>query len=149
MFIPPAIFFLFTTTKNIGVSLLFRIIYSGRLLAIVPTGSTLCWSNGSLWGLIPSYPFTGLPRGVSAPTLPLSEELLSVRTFHLCKVWSREARLRPHRVTLYPCLCHIAVPTWWGVGGWGSPAYCCFTGTVRCRGRHSEDHRNQTFSEEN
>lgn len=33
----------------------------------------LCWSSGSLWGLVPSRPLTGLPIGVSTPTLPLPE----------------------------------------------------------------------------
>ena len=33
----------------------------------------LRWSSGSLWGLVPSRPLTGLPIGVSTPTLPLPE----------------------------------------------------------------------------
>lgn len=104
----------FMTTKNTGVSLLFRILYSGRLLAA--TGCPTVRKQRVFMSLAPSHPSAGLPIGVSALTLPhyLSQEVSLSASTLFC------ARRDPERLGPGHILSPSLFLLWWGWGAGGA-----------------------------
>ena len=150
MFIPPAIFSLFMTTENTGVSLLFRIIYSGRLLAVAPTGSPTALKQWVFMrtGSFPPFDWSAHrcvnshPASARKRIFQLDHSTCARCDLERLDPGHTDSRSIPASVILW-CL-HDGE-----LGAWGNPAYSCFTTTVLHSGGHSEGHKDQTFSEEN
>lgn len=130
MFIPPATFSLLMTTKSTGVSLLFKIINSGRLLAVALMRSPTVLKQWVFvrFGFFPLFDWSA-HRCVHS-------YLASPRKYIFQPGYSTCARYDPER----PGPGHTGSPSipasiisWYlfngGLGGWRSPEYYCFTET--------------------
>lgn len=95
MFIPLAIFSFFMTTENTCVSLLVRIFYSKKLLAVAPTGSPTVLKQ---WVFMRSgsFPFFEWSAHRCVTTLPLPERA----SFHQDTLFI-QGMLQRGRPTLY------------------------------------------------
>lgn len=115
MFIPPAILSLFTTTKSSGIAWLFRIIYSGRLLAVASTGSPTVLKPW-VFMRFGSFPPFDWPAHLHICSHPASarKRILQPGGHCLCKVWPTEGPGHSVSASLHG--------RGLGVGGLGKPS---------------------------